>query len=81
MDPHPVIVTVRDNKDYIRVLLCSYYTTITGVGVLLRSTGLRFMVYGTRVSGGWGCRVGGIYGLRLRRVGCSGFRRLGVQEI
>ena len=33
--PHPVIVTIRDNKDYIRVLLYSYYTTITGWGVLL----------------------------------------------
>ena len=30
--PHPVIVTIRDNRDYIRVLLYSYYTTITGVG-------------------------------------------------
>ena len=35
--PHPVIVTIRGNKDYIRVLLYSYYTTITGWGVLLRS--------------------------------------------
>ena len=34
--PHSVIVTIRDNKDYIRVLLYSYYTTITGWGVLLR---------------------------------------------
>ena len=34
--PHPVIVTIMDNKDYIRVLLYSYYTTITGWGVLLR---------------------------------------------
>ena len=33
--PHPVIVTIRDNKDYIRVLLYSSYTTITGWGVLL----------------------------------------------
>ena len=33
--PHPVIVTIRDNKDYIRVLLYSYYTTITGWGVLI----------------------------------------------
>ena len=24
--PHPVIVTIVDNKDYIRVLLYSYYT-------------------------------------------------------
>ena len=38
--PHPVIVTVRDNGDYIRVLLYSYYTTITGWGVLLRYTGI-----------------------------------------
>ena len=35
--PHPVMVTIRDNRDYIRVLLYSYYyTTITGWGVLLR---------------------------------------------
>ena len=36
MDPHPVIVTIMDNRDYIRVLLYSDYTTITGWGVLLR---------------------------------------------
>ena len=29
--PHPVIVTIRDNRDYIRVLLYFYYTTITGI--------------------------------------------------
>ena len=34
--PPPVIVTIRDNRDYIRVLLYSCYTTITGWGVLLR---------------------------------------------
>ena len=34
--PHPAIVTVEDNKDYIRVLLYSYFTTMTGWGVLLR---------------------------------------------
>ena len=28
--PHPVIVTIMDNMDCIRVLLYSYYTTITG---------------------------------------------------
>ena len=33
--PHPVKVFIRDNRDYIRVLLYSYYTTITGWGVLL----------------------------------------------
>ena len=31
-------MTVRDNRDYIRVLLYSYYTTITGWGVLLNET-------------------------------------------
>ena len=30
--PHPVIVTIRDSKDYIRVLLYCYSTTITGWG-------------------------------------------------
>ena len=35
--PHPAIVVIRDNQDYIRVLLYSYYTTITGWGVLLKS--------------------------------------------
>ena len=42
--PHPVIVTIRDNRDYIRVLLYSYYTTMTGWGVLLRD-----MEYGARL--------------------------------
>ena len=37
--PHPVIVTIRDNRDCIRVLLYSYYTTITGWGVLLKNPG------------------------------------------
>ena len=36
--PHPVIVTRRDNKDCIRVLLYSSSTTITGWGVLLTHT-------------------------------------------
>ena len=30
--PNPVIVTIRDNRDYIKILLDSYYTTITGWG-------------------------------------------------
>ena len=34
--PHPVIVSIKDNRDYVRVLFYSYYTTITGWGVLLR---------------------------------------------
>ena len=36
--PHPAMVTITDNRDYIRVLLYSYYTTITGWGVLLKDT-------------------------------------------
>ena len=28
--PYPVIVTIRDKKDCIRVLLYSYYVTLTG---------------------------------------------------
>ena len=39
---HPVIVTVRDNKDHIRVLLNSYYSTITGWGLLLTNTNPKF---------------------------------------
>ena len=36
--PRPLIVTIRGNEDDIRVLLysCSYYSTIAGLGVLLR---------------------------------------------
>ena len=34
--PQSVIVTIGDNRDYIRVLLYSYYTTIVGWRVLLR---------------------------------------------
>ena len=45
--PHPVIVTIRDNEDYIRVLLCSYYTTITGWGVLLSYAGGKHSVLNT----------------------------------
>ena len=30
--PDPVIVIIMHNKDYIRVLLYSYYTAITGWG-------------------------------------------------
>ena len=33
--PHPVIVTIMDDKEYIRVLLYSHFTIITGWGVLL----------------------------------------------
>ena len=30
--PHPVIVIIRNSQDFFRVLLYSYYTSITGVG-------------------------------------------------
>ena len=30
--PHPVIVTMRANGNYIRFLFCYYYTSITGLG-------------------------------------------------
>ena len=33
-------MTIGDNRDHVRVLLCSYYTTITGWGVLLRYIGV-----------------------------------------
>ena len=36
--PHPIIVTIGDNRDCTRVLLYSYYTTIKGWGVLLKYT-------------------------------------------
>ena len=36
MDSHPVVVSIRDNGDYIRVLIYSCYATITGCGVLLK---------------------------------------------
>ena len=35
-------MTIGDNRDYIRVLLNSYYITITGWGVLLRNRCWRF---------------------------------------
>ena len=37
--PHPVIVSIRDTSNYIRVLLYSYYTSITGWGVHLSYMG------------------------------------------
>ena len=37
-------MTIRNNNNYIRVLLYSYYTTVTGWGVLLTS-----MVWGLRL--------------------------------
>ena len=45
--PQAVIVTIRDKKDYIGVLLYFYFTAITGCGVLLRY----------RMRGGGMCKV------------------------
>ena len=42
MDPHPVIVTKKDNRDYIKVLFYSYYTTVTRWAVLLRSRHIEY---------------------------------------
>ena len=61
--PHPVIVTIGDNRDYIRVLLYSYYTT--GWGVLLRyrvrmdGEGVVFWGQGSAKDQGLGFRVEG----------------------
>ena len=35
MDPSPSNSAIRDTRDYIRALFYSYYTAITGWGVLL----------------------------------------------
>ena len=54
--PHPVIVTIRDNRDYIGVLLYSYYTTITGWVVLLmhaRDPAVPCLQTHRSCSGGW----------------------------
>ena len=57
------MVTIMNNKDYIRVLLYSYYTTTTGWGVLPR-----YSVFFVFVSS---------LGLFLRGIGVSGFRAQG----
>ena len=46
--PHPVIVPIKDNKGYIRVLFYSYYATITGWGVLLRYTSTQGLIVSRR---------------------------------
>ena len=38
--PHRVIVTIRDNNDYVRVLAYPYYSTIAGWGVLQSETSM-----------------------------------------
>ena len=40
--PQPVIVIIRDHKDYIKDLLHSYYATISGWGVRLSP---KFYIY------------------------------------
>ena len=66
MDPPPVLATMRDTKDYIRVFLYLYYTAIAGSGVVLdfffwgggRAIGV---VLGFRIWGSFfGCRVVGL---------------------
>ena len=49
-------MTIRDNTDYIRVLLYSYYITITGWGVLLRDS--KDTVQESRGQGPRGFRTG-----------------------
>ena len=46
-----MIVTIGHNRDYIRVLLYSYYTTITGWGVLL--TCMHHACAVTKEEGAW----------------------------
>ena len=47
---HPVIVTIRGNRDYVRVLVYSLYTAITGWGVRLRDSVFSFGGMGPSVS-------------------------------
>ena len=52
--PHPALGTIRDNVDHMTVLLYSYYTTITGQGVLpnhpIDGSGFRIRAnYGNRI--------------------------------
>ena len=54
----PVIVTIRDSQDYIGALLYSYFTTITGWGVLLG------YLLGVRLYMGPGSRGPGLQVLR-----------------
>ena len=73
--PHPVIVTIRDNRDYIRVLLYSYYTTITGWGVLLNH--ISYSPNGRHSLLDMGSLLGDILGTRINSKGdqcvhCSG---------
>ena len=72
--PHPAIVTTRDNRGHIGILLYSYFTTITGWGVLLTTTQER-TTYRPRVvawafAHGLGCAVlvsgVGVLGLGFR---------------
>ena len=53
---HPVIVTIRENKEYISVLLRSKNTTITGWRVLLKD-GLRLLLLMLRIQHDLSCKV------------------------
>ena len=48
--PHKVMVTMRDNGDYIRVLLYSYYAASTGGG---GSTHIRYICTDVAALGSW----------------------------
>ena len=61
--PHPEIVTIRDNRDYIEVLLYSYYTTLTGWRVLLTDTSAIVLMRSSLFERG--TADGGCYGFRV----------------
>ena len=65
--PHPcMIVTTRDDRDDVRVLLYSQYTTITGWGphkLLYRPTGdLRPQIFAALRSESWSPRIAPVPG-------------------
>ena len=80
--PHPVIVIIGDNRDYTRVLLYSFYTTLTGRGVLLTYT------LCTRVVGSLGTQASQIVAssfsqdaLQPVSLGVPGFRGLVLYKV
>ena len=71
--PHPVIVTIGDNRDYIRVLLYSYYTTISGWGGPPKLSPCCRRMTAEQVS------LVGFRGPTQRALGGSGLRVIGVE--
>ena len=81
--PHPVIVTTRDNVDYIRALLYSCYTTITGWGVInmLRAhthTSLIDLGFGSLHLKPCSTKLQFYRGFRLMYQNMPGLRKVGV---